>query len=228
MAYIGRVQYYSLETDKNKESTHQTLDNKAVFRIKKTAHFVGGVSPTLDTNSITNKSFLGFLSPKFQLSNELISSGVTEKIGQLELDKAWFNGNGSLHLSMLLPPTKTVQKLDTISFILRPLNANAAILDIQNFGTVTLSNGLLQINLINGEHYLADKKMALVINDYNVVSLKFKTDMISVTVNDEDENIYRTKTDDVLKGDLIEMVVGSTEGFDSFYGGISDISINDQ
>ncbi|CAG9768432.1 unnamed protein product [Ceutorhynchus assimilis] len=140
MEYARKIQYYTLDTDKNKQSTREQLDNKAVFRIKKAKHFLGGIAPSLDRNllNIKTTSFLGFLSHQAQLSNELIASGVTPKTGELELDKAWFNGNGSLQVSMPLSRMKTGQKLDAISFILRPLNANAAVLDIHGFGTVKI------------------------------------------------------------------------------------------
>ncbi|CAG9768433.1 unnamed protein product [Ceutorhynchus assimilis] len=70
--------------------------------------------------------------------------------------------------------------------------------------------------------------MALNINDYNVVSLTFKTDLISLSVNEEDEIIYRKQTGSIFKENLVDIVIGSIEGFDSFYGGISDISLNNE
>ncbi|XP_050306912.1 laminin subunit alpha-1 [Anthonomus grandis grandis] len=229
MVYLNKMQYYTLETEKSQETTKERLDNNAVFRIKKAVHYVGGVAPTLDTSSlnVTTRSFLGFLRPRAQLSKELISSGVTEKTGELELEKAWFNGNGTLELSTKLVESRTSQKLESIAFILRPMNSNAGLMDIKHFGAITLSDRLIQINLNNGEHYLADKRLAMNLNDYNVVSIMFKSGMISLSVNDEDENLYRTKIGAVYNnGDRLDMTIGSVEGFDSFHGGISDLSLN--
>ncbi|KAL1491007.1 hypothetical protein ABEB36_011669 [Hypothenemus hampei] len=223
MAYSNKMQYYSLETDKNKDSTKKPLDGKAVFRIRKAIHYIGGVPPTFNVKNIdvNTRSFLGFLSHRAPLTNELISSGVTQKTGELELHKVWSNGNGSIEINVV-----DTRELDSLSFILRPLNANAALMDIPNFGTITLSNRLLQFNLINGEHYLASAKMALNLNDYNVIEVMFKSGTIILNVNDETETIVRTVAGYNGHFNEFVMILGSIEGFESLYGGISDIFIN--
>ncbi|XP_066263051.1 laminin subunit alpha lam-3 isoform X1 [Euwallacea similis] len=225
MVFSNDKQMYTLEADTANNGTNAILGKKFVFRIRKAVHYVGGISPTLDLNNITvsTRSFLGFLVPP-ALPNEQISSGVTQKPGELKLHKAWFGGTGSLHLRFPLPPKKSAE--NNISFILRPLNASAALLDIRNIGTITLTNWLLQVNLVNGEHYVVDKRLALNVNDYNRISITFKKDLITFKINDEELDVSRTKTERMFEEDYVDVVLGRHEGFHSFCGGFSELNVN--
>lgn len=93
---------------------------------------------------------------------------------------------------------------------------------------MTLSNNLLQINLVNGEHYLVNEDMSITNNDYNLVTITISKMMIKLSVNGKTQEITRSKTGRVFKGNQADVTIGSMDGFHSFYGGISDINVNSE
>ncbi|XP_060517066.1 laminin subunit alpha-1 [Cylas formicarius] len=226
MAYSNRLQHYSLKTDFATTLADEKLDNRAVFRIKRAHHFTGGLSPTLNSSclNVNVKPFLGFLSNE-ELSNETVSSGVTEKTGDLRLDKAWFYGNGFVSLNIPFFASKGTQKLESISFIVRPLNSYVAIMEIEKFGVISLSNRLLQIDL-KKESYSSTRPLTL--SNYNVVSIVFKKDKISLTINGEDEVIYRNKSENIQKTETLNVIIGSAQNYNKLNGGLSDLMINNE
>lgn len=93
---------------------------------------------------------------------------------------------------------------------------------------MTLSNNLLQINLVNGEHYLVNEDMSVTNNDYNFIIITINKPIIKLSVNGKTQEFTRTKTGRVFKENQVDVTIGSMDGFHSFYGGISDINVNSE
>ncbi|XP_030761277.1 laminin subunit alpha-1-like [Sitophilus oryzae] len=223
-------QNYNLKTEKETETKENMLASNAVFRLKKSQHYVGGISPTLNKSCIdvSTISFVGLLSEDSQLSDESLSTGVIKKFGtgQLELEKAWFNGNGSLILNFPITSAKGDPKLNNIGFTLRPLSDTSALIDVNKVCIIALKNKLIQIDLLNEGPYEINK--SLNINDYNWISITLKKDKINVLINGEEFIVPRSKTERLPEQKTVQVILGDAPGHNKFSGSIRDLLVNDE
>ncbi|XP_076269984.1 wing blister isoform X2 [Rhynchophorus ferrugineus] len=231
MQYKDRkTQHYNIRVDMENANETNLLQSKDVFRLRKSQHFLGGVSPNISTSclDITTTSFLGILSKDNSLGDELISTGIVPLSlkKQLELDKVWFDGNGTVNLNFPIKSFKGSPKLNNISFVVRPRNGNAALVHVQNLSVIALRDKFVEIRLLDEGPYTINKTVN--IDMYNWVSVTFKKDKLVARLNAEEEQIIqRSRTESLPKQNQVRVTLGSAPGYNSLYGGITDLVVND-
>ncbi|KAJ8920571.1 hypothetical protein NQ315_004710, partial [Exocentrus adspersus] len=207
------IQHYILsawnETFQERKINQNKLYKKNVFKIKQAFHYVGGTPPVFNSAClpINMTSFLGFLKLTSQLSNEVISYGITKTGKQsLEFHQAWINTNGYIKVKVIEEP------IESLSFILRPISPSGLIM---KFGqhNISLNNYKVVVNgLVNSYDRSLEK------DDYNIIKISIAEGILWVNRNEKSIHIpVNTEIKDYV-------TIGGK--YEKFKGGINNILIN--
>ncbi|KAJ3653214.1 hypothetical protein Zmor_012478 [Zophobas morio] len=203
-----------------KEKTNR-LTRENVYKIRKSAIFVGGISSITNASCvpINTTSFLGNLkvaesNNKLEVkSQNTLSAGVEPRHEKLEFDKTWFPGNGHVNLKFNADEQE-------MGFTIKPVNIhNNFVMNVNDILDVYLQNS----NLFFRQNGKVVNFTSIHPNAHNFIYFN-KT---SVTVN----GVYKDWSISNILREENSVYLGdhsTNKNYSSFIGNIGDIFVGDR